>query len=227
MHIKEKIGMDLGGLLGYGPVNIAVLGDSVTHGCVGPGEYDYESVYWNRLRKKLLSLSCDMPVNVIQAAVNGSTAAMALPRLERDVLCHHPDLVTVCYGLNDVGGTLEDYLGALERIFSACAGAGADVIFMTPNMLNTYVAEDTLPELKKYAAVTAGYQTGGRMDLYMERACELARRSGAAVCDCYAEWKKMSEREDVTMLLANRINHPVREMHELFAQSLFDVAMTL
>lgn len=41
------------------------------------------------------------------------------------------------------------------------------------------------------------------------------------VCDCYKEWKKLSETQDITYLLANRINHPTKEMHELFAESLF------
>ena len=44
---------------------------------------------------------------------------------------------------------------------------------------------------------------------------------GITVCDCYAQWKELSKTQDVTMLLANRINHPTREMHALFADSLF------
>ena len=46
---------------------------------------------------------------------------------------------------------------------------------------------------------------------------------GVPVCDCYAEWKKLSETEDMTMLLCNRINHPTKEMHELFARKLFEM----
>ena len=34
--------------------------------------------------------------------------------------------------------------------------------------------------------------------------------------------KKLSETQDTTMLLINRINHPCAEMHELFAKMLFD-----
>ena len=59
------------------------------------------------------------------------------------------------------------------------------------------------------------------MDLYIDNAKHLAEEMGVPVCDCYAEWKKLSETEDVTMLLANRINHPTKEMHELFAEKLF------
>ena len=43
------------------------------------------------------------------------------------------------------------------------------------------------------------------------------------VADCYSEWKKMSKSEDVTLLLANRINHPIPQMHTLFADMLFEI----
>ena len=35
-----------------GPITIVAFGDSVTHGCLQAGVKNYESVYWNRLRKK-------------------------------------------------------------------------------------------------------------------------------------------------------------------------------
>ena len=43
-----------------------------------------------------------------------------------------------------------------------------------------------------------------------------------AVCDVYSKWKEMAKTKDTTLLLANRINHPTREMHQLFADSLFE-----
>ncbi len=225
MRVKDKLRLDLSGLIEQGPLNLVAFGDSVTHGCVAPGEYDYESVYWSRLRRKLTAVNPSMPVNAINAGINGITAKASLGRIERDVLSHHPDLVIVCFGLNDVNGPLDDYLASLKEIFSACRSDERDTVFMTPNMLNTRVAPDTAPQYLSYAAVTAGYQNGGRMDLYMKEACALAEASGVTVCDCYSAWKKRAETEDVTMLLANRINHPVREMHELFAQMLFDTLL--
>ena len=225
MRIKDKIRLDLSGLIEHGPINIVAFGDSVTHGCVGPGEYDYESVYWSRLKRKLNAVNPSMPVNAIDAGINGITAKASLGRIERDVLSHHPDLVIVCFGLNDVNGPLEDYLASLKEIFSACRSEDRDTVFMTPNMLNTYVAEDTPKEYLSYAAVTAEYQDGGRMDCYMSEARGLARECGVAVCDCYGAWEKRAEAEDTTLLLANRINHPVREMHEVFAQKLFEILL--
>ena len=124
MRIKDKIILGLDGLIAHGPVNITAFGDSVTHGCVGPGEYDYETVYWNRLRKKLNAVNVSMPVNAIDAGINGITAKASLGRIERDVLSHRPDLVIVCFGLNDVNGSLEDYLSSYRGAIIAVLGIG-------------------------------------------------------------------------------------------------------
>ena len=225
MKVKDKLYMDLAGLEERGPVTIVALGDSVTHGSVAAGETNYETVYWNRLRQKLNAVRAAIPVNVINAGINGTTASRSVNRLDRQVLCHHPDLVIVCFGLNDINGALEDYLSALRTIFERCVASGADVIFMTPNMLNTHVVEGTEERFAAYAAKTAEMQNGGKMDLYMNSATALAREMGIPVCDCYAKWKELSQTQDTTMLLANYINHPTKEMHELFAQSLFDMIM--
>jgi hypothetical protein len=64
-------------------------------------------------------------------------------------------------------------------------------------------------------------QNEGKMDKYMQSAVALARDMGVSVCDCYAKWKEISKEQDITLLLANRINHPTREMHELFANALY------
>lgn len=223
MNIKEKIELGYDGLVEYGPINIVAFGDSVTHGAVGPGEINYETVYWNRLKQKMNAFKPYMPVNVINAGIGGITADGSLERMEKQVFTHNPDLVIVCFGLNDVNGSLETYLNALRIIFEKCIAYGVQIIFMTPNMLNTYVAEDTVEELKGYAAVTAKMQNEGKMDLFMESAVQLAQELNVPVCDCYAKWKELSKTQDVTMLLANRINHPTNEMHELFAQELFDL----
>ena len=225
MKVKDKLYMDLAGLEEHGPITIVALGDSVTHGAVAAGEINYETVYWNRLRKKLNAACAAIPVNVINAGINGTTASRSVKRLDNQVLCHRPDLVIVCFGLNDINGTLEAYLTALRTIFERCAASGAEVIFMTPNMLNTHVVEGTEERYAAYAVKTAAWQNGRRMDLYMESACALAREMEIPVCDCYAKWKELSRTQDVTDLLANYINHPTKEMHELFAESLFEMVM--
>lgn len=222
MNVKEKLLLDREGLEQYGPVNIVIFGDSVSHGAVN--EYnDYENVYWNLLKKKLNNFRDYMPVNMINASIGGTTARLSIPRMERDVFSHRPDLVIVCFGLNDVNGALDDYLDALNQIFQRCKQENCEVIFLTPNMLNTYVAEDTLPTLKDYAAITAEFQNGGKMDAFINGAKNLAKEMGIVVCDCYSKWKELSKTQDTTLLLANRINHPTSQMHRLFADELYSI----
>ena len=225
MRIKEKLLMEREQLEMEGPITIVAFGDSVTHGFLGPGEMDFDTVYWSLLREKLYKVRKYVPINIINAGIGGITAAASVGRMEKQVLCHRPDLIIVCFGLNDVNGTLEDYLNALKTIFEGCKACGAEVIFMTPNMLNTYVAEDTEELNLAYAAVTAEFQNGGKMDAFMEASAALAHEMQIAVCDCYKKWKELSKTEDTTMLLANRINHPSREMHHLFADALFEIIM--
>ena len=222
--------MDFSGLLEHGPITIVAFGDSVTHGAFGEGDIDYEAVYWNLLKQKINQKRNYVPVNVINAGIAGISAEHSLNRLEKQVLAHNPDLVTVCFGLNDVNAPLENYLNSLREIFTKIKNAGSDVIFMTPNMLNTYVAKDTMPHLVEYAGVTAEIQNSGKMDLYMSSATSLAKEMGVTVCDCYSDWKELSKTQDTTMLLENRINHPTKKMHELFAnklmQAIFDEEIT-
>ena len=225
MRIYEKIYIDTAGLIEHGPITIVAFGDSVTHGAVGAGEMDYETVYWNRLRKKLIDVKNYVPVNVINAGIGGIRASASVARMDKQVLAHNPDLIIICFGLNDINDELENFLSALTEIFKKAVASGAEVIYMTPNMLNTYVAEGTEEKHLEYAEHTAEVQNSGKFDLYLGEAVKLASEMGVKVCDCYSKWKKLSERQDTTQLLANKINHPIREMHELFADSLFEIIM--
>ena len=206
-----------------GPINVVICGDSVSHGALN-GEIDYDSVYHNRLRLMINKRWQNTPVNMINTAVGGRCADHALNNFDRDVLSHNPDLVIICFGLNDVNKSLEEWQTNLGGLFDKCIEHGFEAVYMTPNMLNTYPEEGAPKEYWHYAHVTADFQKdGGRMDSFMEAAREMARARGIAVCDCYAAWKKMAaEGIDTTLLLANRINHPTREMHQLFADMLFE-----
>lgn len=223
MKIQEKIQLEYEGLIQHGAITIVVFGDSVSHGAFGDGEIDYDSVYHTLLKNKILAIRNYVPVNVINSAIGGITARGSLGRYESQALSHNPDLLIIMFGLNDVNGSLDEYLNALKEMFDKATARGIDTIFMTPNMLNTYVAEDTAKQYVGYAGVTAEMQNSGKMDRYMQEAVRLAKACGVKVADCYAKWKALSKTQDTTQLLDNRINHPSREMHKLFADTLFDV----
>ena len=155
MQISELLSMNREGLIEHGPIVIAALGDSVTHGMFDRDCADHESVYHNRLRQMLNAYKPYVPVCVINAGIGGTTAKQALARLDRDVLSHRPDLVTVCFGLNDVNYPLDEYITSMREILVRSLAVTENVIVVTPNMLNTYVAEDTEEKYAAYAAVTA------------------------------------------------------------------------
>lgn len=227
MKVSEKLKfLTRDELVEHGAIDIVIFGDSVSHGAFGKGEQDYEAVYHNRLRQKLNAVNPYPPINMINSAIGATSADSSQHRFERQALRYDPDLIIMCFGLNDVHGTLEMFDTALHNMFQMAKERGTDIIFMTPNMLNTYVSDDLDDEaFIECAHRTAAHQNSGRMDEFIDLAKRVCKEFDIPVCDCYAKWKELSKTEDITMLLSNRINHPTREMHELFAEELFKMIM--
>ena len=212
---------------------IAFLGDSVTQGCFETYQrdgkmkvvFDSREAYAEKVKGILALLYPQAPVSVMNAGVNGSSAIQGYVRLKRDVLAFQPDLLVVCFGLNDSNAEAEGidtYRNALRDIFTTAKAAGIETIFMTPNMMNTDSSRVCKGEiLEPLAEIFAKRQKEGLFDAYMEAAREVCREENITLCDCYAIWKRMYEcGVDTTSLLANGLNHPIREMHELFAWQL-------
>ena len=235
MDIIKKIAEKSTDLFGKKTPVIAFLGDSVTQGCFEcymDGEdlktvFDKNSAYHNYLAKILGILFPSAPVTMINAGISGDSSAGGYKRLERDVLPFHPDLTVVSFGLNDAWNGLDyipTYKENLKNIFMSLQNGGSEVIFMTANMMNTklspYLAEGTI---KQVAKGTMELQNNGVVEAYFSAAKEAAAECGVKVCDVYSKWKQMQDNGvDTTSLLANYINHPVREMNWLFAVSLID-----
>ncbi len=236
MKILEKFQRRAQDNMDGGPVVIAFLGDSVTQGCFelyitpdGNMEtvFDKEHAYHRDLDRMLSVLYPTVPVSIINAGISGDRAPHGLQRLERDVLRFGPDLAVVCFGLNDCTAGMEGldtYVSALEGIFEALQAAGTEVIFMTPNMMNTYVSREIADDtIRTVAEGICLLQNQGVLDSYLDAARQLCRNRGIPVCDCYAKWKNLADHGvDTTRLLSNRINHPVREMNWLFATALLE-----
>ena len=71
------------------------------------------------------------------------------------------------------------------------------------------------------AAAAAEIQTGGTLDAFVEAAREEAQRLNVPIADAYRVWNRLERSgADTTALLANAINHPIPEMHELFAEKI-------
>ena len=215
---------------------IAFLGDSVTQGCfdlhkTSNGGFDtyfeQEFAYHRYVAKILGILYPKVPVNIINAGLSGGNVVHALERLERDVLSFNPDLTVVCFGLNDCGGGMKEidkYYNFLVEIFTKLKASGSEVIFMTPNMMNTEISGKLDKHFLEVAEGTMKNQLEGILDAYLEKAKEAAALCDCKVCDVYAKWKKLYENGvNITDLLANKINHPTHEMNWMFAYELVNM----
>lgn len=221
-RIQYKINMDRFELMEHGPINIVFFGDSITSGGFEGDASDKDAAYPTKLVRKIRDLRDFVHVNAINYAVGGFMAHESTERFLEQVIPLEPTLMIICFGLNDINDTKEKFLDSLCTMFAACKEKDIDTIFMTPNMMNTYVAEGTEERHISYATKTARLQIDGTMDDYVYSAVALAEKMGITVCDVYSKWKELAKTEDTTLLLANRINHPTREMHNLFADSLFE-----
>ena len=236
MEIIKKMVAKQNDNAGSPGVSIAFLGDSVTQGCFEiyrkseesiETVFDKNSAYHNYLARIFAVLMPSVPVNIINAGISGGSAPHGLARLERDVLSYNPDMVVVCFGLNDSGAGdagIDKYISALSDIFDRVRESGAELIFMTPNMMCTKVSCHITDDMcKSIAQNVVQTQNEGVLDKYIDAAKKLCATKNVKVCDCYSKWKAMAEYcVDVTELLANKINHPNRDMNMLFAYSLVE-----
>ena len=237
MQIIQKIAEKQQDNWGKSGVTIGFLGDSVTQGCFELYEksdggietyFDQSSTYHGYVAKILSMLYPSVPINILNAGISGGSAPHGAERIEKDLISHKPDMVVVCFGLNDAMAGLsglENYTTALKKIFTALKEAEIETIFLTPNMMTTDISchlekKDLILNAAKNSKMV---QTEGVMDAYMEAAIETCGEMGVTVCDCYRKWKKMEEGGVViSNLLSNHTNHPLRKMNWLFAVSLVE-----
>ncbi len=223
-------------------ITVAFLGDSVTQGCFEvyrTGErsldtvYSYKDAFSTRFREIMNLLYPSLRVNIINAGVSGDTAAGGARRVEADALSHHPDLLVVSYGLNDAVARgakgAEAYAGDLRRIFEKANAAGCDLLYLTQNYMNTRTSYHLTDDfLIKHAEAFAELQNAGVLKQYFERGKEVATACGASVLDGYAIFERLEQAGvDVTELLSNKLNHPIREYHTYIAIKLIEKILNI
>ena len=230
MKIIDKIRNKALNLYGENPVTLAFLGDSVTQGCFEcyfdeqgiQTVFDVKSSYSTRIKEILNILYPSVQINIINSGISGDNAPNGAKRFERDIVPYQPDLVVVSFGLNDACSGIENvarYTEALREIFEKVKALNAECIFVFQNTMNTKVSchlkEKREQELAKGFAEI---QNRGDLKYYCEQAKKVAEEYGVTFCDLYTVWDRMIESGvDTTELLANKYNHPIRELHYYIA----------
>lgn len=124
LKIRQKLAMGQ-------PIRVVCFGDSVTGVYYHTGS---RRAYTDMVGIALRRLAPAAEVTMINAGISGHTTVNGLARLERDVLSHHPDLVTIMFGLNDMTRVpLEEYRSNLKEMITRCRAIGAEVVLATPN----------------------------------------------------------------------------------------------
>jgi hypothetical protein len=142
---------------------------------------------------------------VINAGISGHTTAEGLTRLEQDVLKHHPTLVTISFGLNDMTRVPpEQFRTNLEQLIDRCRAEQSLVVLCTPN---------------------AVINTDGRPISRLREYCEIIRDVGqkktVAVCDQFAAGERLKSRAPWTwrLTMSDEI-HPNMDGHKRMAEEL-------
>lgn len=196
-------------MAGSESVLYVALGDSVTAGWLEHGILDSEAAYPTLFRRRLASLFPRAMISVINAGLGGEGVEGTLARLDRDCLRHGPQLVTICLGLNDARRGregLDAFQANLSELIRRVRAADApDVLLLTPNTRGDALHDE------------------GVMHHYVRAIRAVARTSDTGLADVYAVYTGgIRAGAAPADLLSNRVSHPTREGHHIFANALIE-----
>lgn len=111
---------------------VVFLGDSITH----------QGLYTQYLENFFYTRYPELGIRFRNAGVAGDSISDALARFDEDVAAHHPDYVTVLFGMND--GRYEDfdasifaeYQANMKRLLDRIESVGAKPIVLSPTMFD-------------------------------------------------------------------------------------------
>ena len=195
LRVRKKI-------LSGEPVKVVCFGDSVTGVYYHTGS---RRAYTDMLGIALQRISSSSNVEMINAGISGHTTVNALSRIDRDVLQHKPDLVTVMFGLNDMTRvSLDDYRSNLMTIVEKCRSAGAEVVLATPNNV-----------------ISTPGRPAEKLVMYCDVVREVGRALDVPVCDTYRQLSGVREDSpfDWRLLMSDAI-HPNMDGHQEMAEQL-------
>lgn len=160
---------------------------------------------------------------VINAGKGRDTVHGAYPRLKADVLDHHPDLVTLSFGLNDtVYLTPQQFRTGLELLVRTIqTGTTARIVLVT-----------STPFVNERHSVAAQFKDKGGLDEYMDaNICsetrEVAKKFNLPLCDLHASFKaefKKDPRLTAALIQADGV-HLTDEGNQMAARYLFPVIL--
>lgn len=187
---------------------IVCFGDSLTQG----------TYYWVNSGLDVYPdlLADNLPDStVINAGVRGDSTYNALLRYKNDVIAKNPDIVIICFGMNDQAWevqynrpiqTLEKYESQLTTMITDIQAVGADVILVTPNPV--YEAAYTPTAYNNYEY--------GLMPEYCDAMRRLALELGCGLVDLNLEVSKRG----ISAYVSSDGIHQTEAGHKLYSDCI-------
>ena len=173
---------------------------------------DARESYLEKFRLRLIDKYERTSVSTINAGIAGDHLIQMAKRLDRDVIRYQPDLVLINGSLNwdSSMGTAGEYKEILRQMTRRIkTETDADLILLTPN--------GDLPNRIFFGDAAPQPTTPERV----EKIRELAAEENVCLADVYAVWELARENKcPWEELLANKVNHPGIEGHEVYAEVL-------
>ncbi len=111
---------------------VVFLGDSITH----------QGLYTQYLENFFYTRYPDLGIRFRNAGVAGDSVSDALARFDHDVASHHPDYVTVLFGMNDGrydnfdASIFAEYQANMKQLLDRIESVGAKPIVLSPTMFD-------------------------------------------------------------------------------------------
>lgn len=205
-------------------IKIVAFGDSITNASNIPDECSYRKLVERELRGET-----GKDIRIINAGVNSDITALALLRLDRDVLSHKPDYVTVMFGVNDAGfyrpngppadtpRVLEkDFEENIKKIVGKIKESGAKPVLVTPVPMSPGYSLADLPE---YIENGLNYLVDGYSDIIRE----IASQMDIPLIDVH---RFFSEHPETQEFVPDGI-HPDERGHKVIAEQFISVLLAL
>jgi lysophospholipase L1-like esterase len=169
-----------------------LIGEGQTLVCLGDSITQNDQGYCAMLAVLIAAAYPERRIRVINAGIGGNKAPDMLARLQRDVLSHRPDWVTVNVGINDVwhglgdpgrGVGLTQYRADLEKIVDRLLAAGARVVLVPPTVIGEDSRSEGNRQLTAYRAAMRDLAAARNLlvapsDIYMDNALAAGAAQG-------------------------------------------------
>ncbi len=201
-------------------MNAVLFGDSITQA----GECEEQSRWPVLLRQRLAQRHPKREFALVNAGVGGNTSREGLARIERDVLAHHPDVVTVEFGGNDATPErdrhvdLEEFKKNIEAICRQTRASGAVPVLLTFTPI--------IDAWHCFAGDSQFSEKGGPdayIEDYREATRALARNLGCDLADIDRALRQAMEKEGQSEFIMPDGVHLTPRGNELVAGELFGI----